>query len=108
MRSRDDYLLEVKGVGSPLVLVRGEDASEFLELSASICVRYSDSKEKPQVSVDVHPAPRESPTCQGGKERNFVSAGSDPEAAGVNPWCGVGKITVEPAKIEILEKYRIK
>lgn len=48
-----DYLLEVKGSGSPLTLVTGEVTAEALEVAASICARYSDAKRLPFVDVSV-------------------------------------------------------
>ncbi len=48
-----DYLLEVKDTGSPLVILRGEGADGHIGLTASICARYSDKKNEPQVEVTI-------------------------------------------------------
>ena len=48
------YLLRVEGVGSPLVLLSGNDADGFLSLAASLCARYSDAKDLPEVEVTVN------------------------------------------------------
>ncbi|HYA32235.1 MAG TPA: hypothetical protein VED67_05690, partial [Thermodesulfovibrionales bacterium] len=49
----DRYLLKVEGVGSPSVILSGDDAAGFLPLAASLCARYSDAKHLPEVEVTV-------------------------------------------------------
>lgn len=51
MKGKYDFLMDVKGTGSPLVLLRGKDARNFIALGASLCARYSDLKNNPEVSV---------------------------------------------------------
>lgn len=50
-----DVLLEVPGVGSPLVLLRGETLAKDLEIAAAITARYSDAV-GPDVVVAYGPA----------------------------------------------------
>lgn len=77
MKRSGDLLMEVKGTGSPLVILRGEDSEGFIDLGASLCARYSDLKSYPEVTV----------TIMDGK--------------------GEGLIRVRPATQDIIEKYRI-
>ncbi len=49
----DDILLEVEDVGSPLVIMRGQEHQELLALAASICKRYSDAREAATASVKI-------------------------------------------------------
>ena len=44
-------LLKVEGYGSPITLVAGETTEEALKVAASICARYSDAKNLPEVEV---------------------------------------------------------
>jgi tRNA-specific 2-thiouridylase len=53
MQRPGDILLQVKGAGSPVVLVTGPDAEKYKELGASLCARYSDLKHEPVVPVSV-------------------------------------------------------
>lgn len=46
-----DILLEVEGYGSPLCLLRGMDAGEYIKISAQICKRYSDARNLPEARV---------------------------------------------------------
>jgi tRNA U34 2-thiouridine synthase MnmA/TrmU len=49
----DDYLFRIEGVGSPTVLLSGDDSHNFIEDTASLCVCYSDAKDRPHVEVTV-------------------------------------------------------
>ena len=49
----DDYLLKVENFGSPVTLLSGIDAENYIYLAASICARYSDAKHLPEVGVTV-------------------------------------------------------
>ncbi|MBI5198589.1 MAG: 7-cyano-7-deazaguanine synthase [Nitrospirae bacterium] len=51
MKDKNDLIMDVRGTGSPLVLLRGNNIGEFIELGASLCARYSDLKNNPEVSV---------------------------------------------------------
>jgi len=77
MKRAGDLLMDIKGTGSPLVLLRGEDAGRFIDLGASLCARYSDLKNHQEVSVTV----------------------MDGE--------GEGLIRVRPAGQDVIERYRI-
>lgn len=48
-----DYLLKVENAGSPITLLSGERAENFLSLAASLCARYSDAKNLSEVAVTV-------------------------------------------------------
>lgn len=48
-----DYLLRVDGVGSPLVIIRGDVTDDALTVAASLCARYSDAKKLPEVNVSL-------------------------------------------------------
>ncbi len=48
-----DRLLRVEGFGSPLTLIRGHAAGGALTVAASLCARYSDAKNLPEVNVAV-------------------------------------------------------
>ncbi|MDO8747085.1 MAG: hypothetical protein Q7J70_05425, partial [Thermodesulfovibrionales bacterium] len=49
-----DYILSVENVGSPVTLLTGDGAQDFISLAASICARYSDAKHLPSVEVSVY------------------------------------------------------
>lgn len=51
MKGQRNILMDAKGAGSPLVLLKGEDSKRFIDLGASLCARYSDLKNNPEVSV---------------------------------------------------------
>jgi tRNA-uridine 2-sulfurtransferase len=53
MQRPGDALLYVDGAGSPLVLLTGPDAGNYLDLAASLCARYSDKKIEPEVPVTI-------------------------------------------------------
>lgn len=74
----DSYLLAVGGVGSPVTLLSGKDAGNFIELAASLCARYSDAKHLPAVEVALR-----------GKHN-------------------VSCITVTPAESGIIENFRVE
>jgi hypothetical protein len=48
-----DCLLKVEGYGSPLVLVTGEISDKAINVAASLCAKYSDAKNLPEVEVNV-------------------------------------------------------
>lgn len=48
------YVLRVEGVGSPTVLLSGADSGNFIDITASICARYSDAKRLNSVEVAVY------------------------------------------------------
>lgn len=50
---KGDYLLSVEDFGSPITLLTGKDAKDFINIAASICARYSDGKHLPEVTVTV-------------------------------------------------------
>ncbi|MBI5408325.1 MAG: hypothetical protein HZA14_03060 [Nitrospirae bacterium] len=53
LAASEDYLLKVEGVGSPLTVLRGKVTEEALLVAASLCARYSDAKNLPEVTVSV-------------------------------------------------------
>lgn len=53
LSSDDDYILNVKGFGSPLVLVIGDASEKDIKTAASICARYSDAKNLSSVEVGI-------------------------------------------------------
>jgi tRNA U34 2-thiouridine synthase MnmA/TrmU len=53
MKGPKDFLMDVRGAGSPIVLLKGKEVERFIDLGASLCVRYSDLKNYPLVSVTV-------------------------------------------------------
>lgn len=73
-----DYLLKVENVGSPVTLLSGGGAENFLSLAASLCARYSDAKNLSEVEVTV------------------IKAGNS------------FRISVPPAKTDLIENYRIE
>ncbi|MBI5739698.1 MAG: hypothetical protein HZA16_03165 [Nitrospirae bacterium] len=75
---RGDCLLRVDGVGSPLVIVRGALTDEAVSFAASLCARYSDAKNLPEITV----------TVARGDERSYLK--------------------VRPADNELIELYRIE
>jgi tRNA U34 2-thiouridine synthase MnmA/TrmU len=77
MKDKNDLVMDVRGTGSPLVLLRGNNTGEFIELGASLCARYSDLKNNTEVSV----------TLTDGREEEIVK--------------------VTPANQDIIGKYRI-
>ncbi len=77
MKGKNDFLMDVKGTGSPLVLLRGKDAGNFIDLGASLCARYSDLKNNPEVPV----------TLTNGEEETVIR--------------------IRPADQDTIEKYRI-
>lgn len=77
INGKKELLMDVRGTGSPLVLLTGEDTRRFINLGASLCARYSDLKNNPEVSVTL----------------------MDGEAETV--------IRTRPADQDIIERYRI-
>ena len=73
-----DLLFEVRDVGSPVTLLRGEADAESIEIAAAITARYSDAGD-PLVVV-----------------RFGTSYPDLPEA-----------VTVEPAGADLLEQFRV-
>ncbi len=49
----DDFILRVKGYGSPITIIAGTTTGEALAVAASICARYSDAKHLPEARVAV-------------------------------------------------------
>lgn len=49
----DDYILEIKEHGSPVVLIEGIATEEDIEKAAGICARYSDAKNMNEVKVSI-------------------------------------------------------
>ncbi|MDH4028664.1 MAG: 7-cyano-7-deazaguanine synthase [Nitrospirota bacterium] len=49
----DDYIFKVEGAGSPTVTILGNASDEAIALAASLCARYSDAKDRPEVKVAV-------------------------------------------------------
>lgn len=78
LAEKDNYLLTVEGVGSPMTLIKGEDAAGFLSLASAICARYSDAKHLAGVEVTIN-----------NSEGSF-------------------KINVPPARPEVIEEYKIE
>lgn len=78
LAGKSSYLLTVEGVGSPMALLLGEEASEFLNIAASICARYSDAKHSVNVEVTISNA------------------------------AGSFKLNVPPARPEVIEGHRIE
>ena len=73
-----DYILSVENFGSPVTLLTGDGAQEFISLAASICSRYSDAKHLPPVDVSVY-----------SKGERFI-------------------LSANPATEEVIERYRIQ
>jgi len=74
----DDIMMRVEGCGSPNVMILGNVTDEAIELAASMCARYSDAKNSPEVRV----------TVTKGDETYHL--------------------TVKPAENAVLDKYRIE
>jgi hypothetical protein len=74
----EDCLFMVEDTGSPTVLLSGDGAENFIHLAASLCARYSDAKNLPEVEV----------TVMRGADRF--------------------RIAVSPAAKEVVEHYRIE
>ncbi len=74
----EDYLLTVEGFGSPLTIIRGNATDSTLALAASICARYSDAKDIPEVNVAI----------SGNKQKYYLKA--------------------RPADNDLIERYRIE
>lgn len=72
------FLLRVEDIGSPTVLLSGNDSWNFIPLAASLCSRYSDARDLPEVEVTV------------------TKTGDS------------FKISVPPASNELIEAYRIE
>lgn len=53
LAEKDDYLLEVEDVGSPLTLMSANADEEALLVASSLCSRYSDAKDLLEVEVTV-------------------------------------------------------
>ncbi len=49
----DDYIFNVEGYGSPLVLLIGDVSENNIETAASVCARYSDAKNMNSVTVSI-------------------------------------------------------
>lgn len=49
----DDYLLKVEGFGSPTTVLLGNVTEDAIAAAASMCARYSDAKNLPEVDVTV-------------------------------------------------------
>ncbi|GBE03769.1 hypothetical protein BMS3Abin09_00690 [bacterium BMS3Abin09] len=49
----DDCMMRVDGCGSPTVVLLGNVTDEAIELAASMCARYSDAKNEPEVKVRI-------------------------------------------------------
>lgn len=74
----DECLLKVEGFGSPSTLLIGEITGNALKIAASLCARYSDAKNMPEVAVSVF--------------KNGIKY----------------EMMARPAYIDTLENYRIK
>ncbi|TAL22119.1 MAG: DUF814 domain-containing protein [Nitrospirae bacterium] len=48
-----DYLLSVEDFGSPVTLLAGRDAKDFISIAGAVCARYSDGKHLSEVTVTV-------------------------------------------------------
>ncbi len=96
----DRYLLKVEGVGSPSVILSGDDASGFLPLAASLCARYSDAKHLPEVEV----------TVTKGRQALHVTRDASKEKTddGSRITYHGFTISVPPASSELIEEYRIE
>ena len=53
---QDDYLLWVENFGSALTIIRGDSSDKVIETAASLCARYSDSKNYQKVMVTLERA----------------------------------------------------
>lgn len=100
LSDEESYLLRVEGVGSPLVLLSGEGAEDFLPLAASLCARYSDARHLPEVEV----------TASKGRDALYVTRdGPEENTDHGSRISGYSfKMTVAPANREVVEKYRIE
>lgn len=92
---REEYLLRVEDVGSPVVLLTGEHSENFILLAASLCARYSDAKHLPEVKVTVGKAGKGK--GREGDTRHGLFAGED-----------VFKVSVTPASNDLIDQYRIE
>ena len=72
------YLLTVEGVGSPVALLSGAGSESLIPVAASLCARYSDARDFPEVEVT-------------------IGRGGDSF-----------KMLVPPANSELIERYRIE
>ncbi len=77
LANSDDYTLRAMGCGSPLTVILGKTTEQEISLAASLCARYSDAKRRPEVRVLVRK----------GESRHTL--------------------TVQPAKDDLIEHYRI-
>ncbi len=73
-----DYIFSIENFGSPITLLTGDDAQNFINLAASICARYSDAKHLSSVDASVY-----------SNGERFV-------------------LTVSPATEEVIGRYRIQ
>lgn len=53
LSKKGDVILEVKNVGSPIGLLRGDASQDDIELAASITARYSDAKNQKNIKVNI-------------------------------------------------------
>lgn len=49
----NDYRMRVEGYGSPITLITGKPDEKTLYTAASLCARYSDAKDYPEIEVTV-------------------------------------------------------
>ncbi len=96
----ENYLFRVRGVGSPVALLSGAGAEEFSPFAASLCARYSDAKQLPEVEV----------TVSKGRDTLCVTRDEREENTGhgsrITDYSF--RITVPPASRELIEAYRIE
>jgi tRNA-specific 2-thiouridylase len=82
--------LKVEGCGSPITLILGDITGEAIRVAASLCARYSDAKNLPEVEVSVT------------KNRNALCEKSNE----IEDY--TFRIIVSPANINLIEQYMIE
>jgi tRNA-specific 2-thiouridylase len=99
LAGKNGYLLRVEGVGSPTVLVSGDGAEEFLPVTASLCARYSDARNFPEVDVTV---------TKGSDRLRALSDEPEEEVSGRGRANRTFKITAAPADERTIGEYRVE
>lgn len=100
LAGKEDYLLKIEGFGSPIALISGKDSGEYIDLSASLCARYSDAKCLSEIQVTV---------IGGGDASAFMGDGSGTiKGPGSSAGVHFHTVTAAPAGDDIVEYYRIE
>jgi tRNA-uridine 2-sulfurtransferase len=92
-----DHLLKIEGVGSPIALISGKDSGCYIDLSASLCARYSDAKHLGEARATV---------VGGADAAAFMdgTVGCPGSTAGIN----FRSVRAAPAGDDVVQCYRIE